>query len=132
MRDVTVLYDADCALCAALARPLASRPEVTLAPIRSERGAALLADLAPADRDGSLHAVDADGVRRSGVDALPDLVRRLRGGDALAWLIERFPLTAARGYAFVARNRLRLSRPLVAAQTLLSPAVHARRFGGRA
>jgi predicted DCC family thiol-disulfide oxidoreductase YuxK len=119
MREVTVLYDADCALCTALARPLASRPGVTLASIRSERGAALLGDLAPAERDSSLHAVDADGVRRSGADALPGLARRLRGGRALAWLIERFPQTAARGYDVVARNRLRLSRPLVAAQTRL-------------
>jgi predicted DCC family thiol-disulfide oxidoreductase YuxK len=109
MREVTVLYDADCALCTALAGPLASRPEVTLAPIRSERGAALLADLAPADRDSSLHAVDADGILRSGVDALPDLVRRLRGGHALAWLIERFPRAARRGYALVARNRMLLT-----------------------
>ena len=116
MGDATVLYDADCALCRALARPLASRRDVALAPIRSERGEALLADLSPAERESSLHAVDADGVRRSGVDALPDLVRRLRGGHALAWLIERFPRAARRGYALVARNRM-----------LLTP--HARRKG---
>ena len=104
-----MLYDADCALCTALARPLASRPGVTLASIRSERGAALLGDLAPAERDSSLHAVDADGIRRSGVDALPDLVRRLRGGHALAWLIERFPRAAREGYSLVARHRMLLT-----------------------
>ena len=109
MGDVTVLYDADCALCRALARPLASRRDVALAPIRSERGEALLADLSPAERESSLHAVDADGVRRSGVDALPDLVRRLRGGHALAWLIERFPRAAREGYSLVARHRMLLT-----------------------
>jgi predicted DCC family thiol-disulfide oxidoreductase YuxK len=119
MREVTVLYDADCVLCTTLTRPLASRPGVTLAPIRSERGATVLADLPPLERDGALHVVDAAGTRHSGADALPDLARRLRGGRPAAWLVERFPGTAARSYDLVARNRMRLSRPLVAAQTLL-------------
>jgi predicted DCC family thiol-disulfide oxidoreductase YuxK len=119
MREVTVLYDADCVLCTTLTRPLASRPGITLAPIRSERGATVLADLPPLERDGALHVVDADGTRHSGADALPDLARRLRGGRPAAWLVERFPGTAARSYDLVARNRMRLSRPLVAAQTLL-------------
>ena len=114
-----MLYDAECALCAALTRPLASRVGIALAPIRSERGAALLADLPPAERDAALHVVDAAGVRRSGAEALPDLARRLPGGRVPAWLIERYPRTAARGYDLVARNRLRLSRPLAAAQTRL-------------
>ena len=111
MRDVTVLYDADCALCTALTRPLASRAGVTLMPIRSARGAALLADLPPAERNAALHVVDADGMRRSGADALPALARRVRGGRPAAWLIERFPRVAARGYDLVARNRMRL-RPV--------------------
>jgi predicted DCC family thiol-disulfide oxidoreductase YuxK len=119
MREVTVLHDAECALCTTLTRPLASRPGVTLAPIRSERGATLLAGLPPRERDGALHVVDADGTRRSGADALPELARRLRGGRPAAWLVERFPRTAARGYDLVARNRMRLSRPLAAAQTRL-------------
>jgi predicted DCC family thiol-disulfide oxidoreductase YuxK len=119
MREVTVLYDADCVLCTTLTRPLASRPGITLAPIRSERGATVLADLPPLERDGALHVVDAAGTRHSGADALPDLARRLRGGRPAAWLVERFPGTAARSYDLVARNRMRLSRPLVAAQTLL-------------
>ena len=38
VRDATVLYDADCALCTALARRLGSREGVSLAPIESPRG----------------------------------------------------------------------------------------------
>ena len=116
MRDVTVLYDADCAFCTSVARRLGSREGVSLAPIRSARGDELLGDLPAPGRDASLHVVDADGERRSGADALPDLVQRFPGGRPAAWLLERFPGVAARGYALVARNRMRLSRALVAAQ----------------
>jgi predicted DCC family thiol-disulfide oxidoreductase YuxK len=114
---MTVLYDDRCALCTTLARPLGSLEGVSLAPIRSARGDELLGDLAPAERDAALHVVAADGVRRSGADALAVMLRRVRGGHPAAWLVERFPGPAARAYDAVARNRLRLSRPLVAAQT---------------
>jgi predicted DCC family thiol-disulfide oxidoreductase YuxK len=113
---VTVLYDDRCALCTTLVRRLGSREGVSLAPIRSARGAELLRDLPPAVRDTSLHVLEADGTRRSGAEALPGLARRLRGGRAAAWLLERFPGTAARAYDLVARNRMRLSRPFAAAQ----------------
>jgi predicted DCC family thiol-disulfide oxidoreductase YuxK len=116
MRDVTVLYDADCALCTGLAQRLGSREGVSLAPIRSARGAELLQDLSPLEQYASLHVVDEAGMRRSGADALPDLLPRLRGGRAVARLLERFPDATRQGYAFVARNRRRLSRPLAAAQ----------------
>ena len=113
MRDVTVLYDPDCAFCTSVAHRLGSREGVSLAPIRSARGDELLHDLTPDERDASLHVVDARGIRRSGADALPQLLRRFRGGRPAAWLVTRFPVAAARVYALVARNRLRLSRPLV-------------------
>ena len=45
MREVTVLYDADCAFCTSVARRLGTREGVSLAPIRSARGDQLLADL---------------------------------------------------------------------------------------
>jgi len=116
MRDVTVLYDADCALCTSFARRVGSREGVALAPIRSARGAELLQDLPPLERDASLHVVDEAGTRLSGADALPGLLRRLRGGRVVAPLLERFPDATRQAYAFVARNRRRLSRPLAAAQ----------------
>jgi predicted DCC family thiol-disulfide oxidoreductase YuxK len=116
VRDVTVLYDDRCALCASLTRPLGSLEGVSLAPIRSGRAAELLRDLAPDDRQATLHVVDADGTRRSGAEALPHLARRLRGGAAAAWVLERFPGTTARAYDLVAHNRMLLSRPFAAAQ----------------
>ncbi|HEY7178905.1 MAG TPA: DCC1-like thiol-disulfide oxidoreductase family protein [Gaiella sp.] len=117
MRDVTVLYDDRCALCVRLVRPLESLEGVSLAPIRSARSDKLLADLAPAYRDAALHVVAADGARRSGADALAVVLRRVHGGRYAAWLLERWPRAAACAYDAVARNRMRLSRPLVAAQT---------------
>jgi predicted DCC family thiol-disulfide oxidoreductase YuxK len=117
VRDVTVLYDNRCALCMTLARPLGSLEGVSLAPIRSARGETLLGDLAPAEREAALHVVAADGARSSGADALAVLLRRARAGVPAAWLLERCPRTAACAYDVVARNRRRLSRPLVAAQT---------------
>jgi predicted DCC family thiol-disulfide oxidoreductase YuxK len=89
---------------------------VALAPIRSARGAELLQDLPPFERDASLHVVDEAGTRLSGADALPGLLRRLRGGRVVAPLLERFPDATRQAYAFVARNRRRLSRPPAAAQ----------------
>ena len=114
MREVTVLYDADCAFCTSVARRLGSREGVSLAPIRSARGDQLLAALPATERDASLHVVDAAGARRSGAEALPELLRRFRGGRPAAWLVTRFPGAAVRAYALVARNRVRLSRPLAA------------------
>ena len=89
VRDVTVLYDADCAFCARLARRLGSREGVSLAPIRSPRGEEMLDDLPTSERDASLHVVDTEGRRRSAADALPGLARRFRGGRPLAWLLEQ-------------------------------------------
>ena len=114
--DVTVLYDAECGLCTSVARRLGSHEGVSLAPIRSAPGEELLGDLPESERDASLHVVDAEGVRRSGAAALPDLARRYRGGRPAAWVLERFPRVAARGYALVTRNRMRLSRAIVASQ----------------
>lgn len=118
MRDVTVLYDADCAFCTGVARRLGSRAGISLAPIRSARGSELLGDLPPHERDASLHVVDAAGARRSGAEALPTLLRRFDAGRPAAWLLERFPRAARAGYRLVARHRLALSR-LLAAQTRL-------------
>jgi predicted DCC family thiol-disulfide oxidoreductase YuxK len=116
MPDVTVLYDERCALCVRLTARLGSLDGVSLTPIGSERGARLLRDLTPADRYAALHVVDADGRRRSGVEALPPLLGRLPGGRPAARLVQRFPRASAYVYDLVARNRMRLSRPLRARQ----------------
>lgn len=108
-----VLYDGDCGLCkwilalllrfdrAERLRPVAlQRPEV----------AALLADLAPAKRMESMHLVSPDGARLSGGDALPPLLRLLRGGRIPAAVSGRFPRLTSAGYRWVAANRIGISR----------------------
>jgi predicted DCC family thiol-disulfide oxidoreductase YuxK len=116
MGELTVLYDESCALCARLTTRLRTLDGVSVVPIGSDVGRGLLGDLTPDERYASLHLVGADGRRRSGVDALPPLLRRLRGGTSAAWLIGRFPHAAARVYGLVARNRTRLSSLLLPAQ----------------
>jgi predicted DCC family thiol-disulfide oxidoreductase YuxK len=110
--DLTVLFDEGCALCVRLTGPLEAARGVSVVAIGSEAGARLLRELPPAERYASLHVVDAAGRRRSGADALPPLLRRVRGGRSAAWLVERFPGFAAVVYRLVARNRARLSRLL--------------------
>lgn len=112
MGELTVLYDERCALCARLTTRVRSVESVLVEPIGSERGAELLADLPPAERYASVHVVDGEGRRRSGSEALPPLLRRVRGGGLFAWLVERFPRAAAWGYELVSRHREGLARVL--------------------
>jgi predicted DCC family thiol-disulfide oxidoreductase YuxK len=114
--ELTVLYDEGCPLCVRLTGPLGSDGSVAVAAIGSETGARLLHDLTPEERYASVHVVDGDGRRRSGAEALPPMLRRVRGGRPLAWLVERSPRVAAVGYDLAARNRARLSRLLLARQ----------------
>ncbi len=107
--ELTVLYDEGCALCERLTGPFEAAQGVSVAAIGSETGARLLHQLPPEERYASLHVVDADGRRRSGADALPPLLRRVRGGRPAAWLVERLPRLAAVVYRLVARNRAGLS-----------------------
>ncbi len=110
MPELTVLYDEGCALCAGLSARLAGADTVSVAPIGSELGKRLLRDLTLGERYASMHVVDAEGTRRSGAEALPPVLRALRGGRLPARVVEVFPRTAALAYRLVARNRSRLSR----------------------
>jgi predicted DCC family thiol-disulfide oxidoreductase YuxK len=108
-----VLYDGDCGLCkwllawllrwdrAARLRPIAlQRPEAE----------ALLADLPPSERMTSWHLISPDGLRHSGGEAVPPLLRLLRGGGLPAAATGRFPRLTDRGYRWVAEHRAGLSR----------------------
>lgn len=114
MAELTVLYDEGCALCTRLAARIAQLDSISVTPIGGSRGATLLRDLTPSERYASLHVVEAGRRRRSGAEALPLLLRPIRGGGLPARLVERFPGIAATAYDFVARNRMRLSRLLQA------------------
>jgi predicted DCC family thiol-disulfide oxidoreductase YuxK len=112
MAELTLLYDEGCPFCVWAAGPFRSVDGVVVEAIGSERGADLLADLTPEQRYAAVHLVDDSGRRRSGAAALPPLLRRLRGGRPLAWLVERFPRTSAWGYGVVSRHRGGLARLL--------------------
>ena len=112
MAEPTLLYDEGCAFCTWVARRFRSADGLRVAPIGSAVGDELLAGLTREERYASVHLVGADGRRRSGAEALPPLLRRVRGGRPLAWLQERFPRAGAWGYGLVARNRSVLGRLL--------------------
>jgi predicted DCC family thiol-disulfide oxidoreductase YuxK len=112
MGELTLLYDEGCAFCTWVAGLFRSTEGVLVAPIGSERGGELLGDLTHEERYASVHVVGADGRRRSGGEALPPLLRRVRGGRPAAWLLERLPGLSAWGYALVSRHRDLLARVL--------------------
>lgn len=110
-RAALVLYDAGCGVCSRLADVLARRG-VRVAPIRSATGETELRDLPPTSRDAGVHVVDEHGRRRSGAEALPQILRTL---PRLAWsapLVELLPAPSRLGYAAVARHRRVVSRIL--------------------
>lgn len=110
---VTVLYDRDCGFCRwSVGRLLAWDSGGRLRPvaIQSEEGERLLADLAPAQRLASAHAIDAAGRRTSGGDALAQVAEALPGGRPLAAVARRAPGLARACYDAIAGRRPLLGR----------------------
>jgi predicted DCC family thiol-disulfide oxidoreductase YuxK len=110
---VTVLYDRDCGFCrwsvgSLLAWDRGGR--VRPVAIQSDEGERLLADLAPAQRLASAHAIDASGRRTSGGDALAPVAEVLPGGRPLAAVARRAPGLARAGYDAIAGRRPLLGR----------------------
>jgi predicted DCC family thiol-disulfide oxidoreductase YuxK len=108
-----VLYDGDCGLCKWLLAGLL-RLDTTgcLRPIALQRpeAEALLVDLDPDEWMASMHLVAPDGTRRSAGDALPPLLRLLRGGRIPAAAAARFPRLTSAFYRWVATHRIGISR----------------------
>jgi predicted DCC family thiol-disulfide oxidoreductase YuxK len=105
---VTVLYDHDCGFCRwSIGRLLAWDRAGRLRPlaIQSGEGQRLLADLTPAQRLATAHAVDAAGRRTSGGDAMAPIAAVLLAGAPLAALARRAPSLARAGYRAVAGRR---------------------------
>jgi predicted DCC family thiol-disulfide oxidoreductase YuxK len=105
---VTVLFDRDCGFCRwSVGKLLAwdRRGRVQALAIQSDEGQRLLADLAPAERLASAHAVDAEGRRTSGGDVLAPVADVLRGGRPLAALARRTPTVMRATYRVVAGRR---------------------------
>jgi predicted DCC family thiol-disulfide oxidoreductase YuxK len=110
---VTVLFDCDCGFCRwSVGRVLAWDRAGRLRPvaIQSDEGQRLLADLTPAQRLASAHAVDADGRRSSGGDAVAPIASVLPGGAPIAELARRVPALARLGYGAIAGRRSLLGK----------------------
>ena len=57
-----------------------------------------------------MHLVSPDGTRLSAGDAVPSLLRLLRGGRLPAAVAARFPRLTSTGYRWVATHRIGISR----------------------
>jgi predicted DCC family thiol-disulfide oxidoreductase YuxK len=105
---VTVLFDLDCGFCRwTVAKLLAWDRHRRLRPvaIQSQEGERLLADVPSDQRLASAHAIDADGRRSSGGDALAPIADVLPGGRPLAAVARRAPGLARAGYDAIAARR---------------------------
>jgi len=110
-----LLYDAECGFCRwALARLLRwdRRARLHVAPIQSEEGDLLLADLDRSERLASWHLITPSGRRYSGGEATAPLARLLPAGAPIAFLADAFPRTTDRVYRWIARHRGVLGRRL--------------------
>jgi predicted DCC family thiol-disulfide oxidoreductase YuxK len=110
---VTVLFDRDCGFCRwSVGRLLAWDRRGRLRPvaIQSDEGQRLLAELTPAQRLASAHAVDPDGRRASAGDAVAPIASVLPGGAPLAALARRAPALARLGYRAIAGRRSLLGK----------------------
>jgi predicted DCC family thiol-disulfide oxidoreductase YuxK len=103
-----VLYDGDCGICTSFAEWLVGRG-VAVAPIDSPEGERWLRDLSWPARTASFHAIDANGRRRSGGEAVAGVLGAL-GARRTATLVRAMPRTTEAAYRLVARNRAVLSR----------------------
>jgi len=110
-----LIYDADCPMCRAsalwLMRLALSRGRLEILPCRSGVRAARFPQVSEPACLTAMQLVLPDGRVLAGADAVPELLRRIRG---LGWLAAVFALPgmrplARRVYGWIARNRLRIS-----------------------
>ncbi len=113
MARSAVLYDRDCRFCETIVDAVLSLDrDGRLRPvqIQSDEGQRLLQGLPEAERLASFHLVRPGGEVLSAGPALTELVRLLPAGAALSLPLARAPRVTQRGYAWVAANRVALSR----------------------
>ncbi|MGH7276624.1 MAG: thiol-disulfide oxidoreductase DCC family protein [Candidatus Rokuibacteriota bacterium] len=110
-----LIYDGECAMCRASAlwvmRLALAGGALEILPCRSAPRRARFPQIADAACVAAMQLVLPDGRVLAGPDAVPELLRRIRG---LGWLATVFALPgvrplARRFYAWVAKNRMRLS-----------------------
>ncbi len=115
LATAVLIYDAECAMCRASAlwvmRLALSRGALEILPCRSAPRRARFPQISDATCMTAMQLVLPDGRVLAGADAVPELLRRIRG---LGWLATLFALPGAsplarRFYGWIARNRMRLS-----------------------
>jgi predicted DCC family thiol-disulfide oxidoreductase YuxK len=116
-----LIYDAECAMCRAsalwLMRRAASSQRLEILPCRSNVRRARFPHIGDETCLTAMQLVLPDGRVVAGADAVPELLRRIRGWGWLAGLFELpgvGPL-GRRVYGWVARNRMRISCALTGA-----------------
>lgn len=109
-----VLYDADCGFRTWVVDRLAARVAagaLEIVPLQAARADELLAGrVDEAAKWEQWHLVEPDGALYSGGDAIPRVLRHVRGGRLVGRVAARFPRTTSRAYKLAARNRDRLGR----------------------
>ena len=109
-----VLYDADCGFCTWVVDRIAARVApgaIEIVPLQAARADELLAGrLDEAAKWESWHLVEADGSLYSAGEAIPLVLRYVKGGRTVGRLAARFPRATSVAYRFVARNRDRIGR----------------------
>jgi predicted DCC family thiol-disulfide oxidoreductase YuxK len=110
-----LIYDGDCAMCRAsalwLMRLALRGGDLEILPCRSPVRVARYPRISETACLTAMQLVLPDGRVLAGADAVPELLRRIRG---LGWLAGLFALplvrpAARRIYAWIARNRMRIS-----------------------
>lgn len=108
-----VLYDGACGFCKwILGWLLWLDRDQLLRPLALQRQEAerFRSDLDPDLWMASFHLVTPEQALSSAGEALPALLRLVRGGRLPAAILERFPALTARSYRWIADNRTALSR----------------------
>ena len=115
LAPATLIYDAECAMCRASAlwimRRALSRGALEILPCRSGVTRQRFPHVTETACLTAMQLVLADGHVLSGADAVPELLRRIRGW---AWVAAVFGLPGVRPigrriYAWIASNRMQIS-----------------------
>ena len=115
MTHAVLIYDAECPMCRASAlwvmRLALSRGALEILPCRSSVRVARYPQITEDACLTAMQLVLPDGRIFAGADAVPELLRRIRG---LGWLAAVFALPGMRPlarlvYGWIARNRMRIS-----------------------